>query len=363
MRGGPGGRRRLRPAQLTAFSEVFDGAVADGCSGVRVVADDTAVLAGDAAAERPGSPGCTRSRTGIESPDRPLDLLAGAAIVNALSKRVVRHYPGYDSELPNMGHHWRTGRLRVDPSDDTMRSDIRWRGWSVAGGHLYTGDVVRVLVADDDALARRVVVSALVKDGCEVVAQVAAERDLLAQVEQHRPDVVVVDIGRPAFGNDLIRSLGGVESGPRVLVLTVREEIPLARQSLISGASGYLLKEDGSESLGVAVRAVAAGHLTLPPRLVRALVEPGDTPVTVNESALGALTRSERLVLGMVAEGMTTTQVARRLSVTPATVKSHMSHLFRKLGVQDRAQAVAVAYRRGLVSAPATERSADTSSD
>jgi DNA-binding NarL/FixJ family response regulator len=216
---------------------------------------------------------------------------------------------------------------------------------------------VRVLVADDDALVRRVVARTLARDGCTVVAEATDRAQLLAEAARHRPGVVVVDAGRPAFGAGAVRELVKLHSQPGlgVLVLTTREEDDVVLRALADGASGYLLKNSGIETLAAAVRAVAAGHVVLPRPLARRLVDAAGGATTVDASALPALTRSERLVLGMVAEGMTTAQIARRLSVTPSTVKSHVSHLLGKLDVQDRVQAVVLAYRHGLVPAPRQE--------
>jgi DNA-binding NarL/FixJ family response regulator len=212
---------------------------------------------------------------------------------------------------------------------------------------------VRVLVADDDALVRRVVARVLAKDGCAVVAEAADRVGLLSLASHHQPDVVVVDIGRLAFGDGLIRELAKLSPDPgvSVLVLTTCNEESLVLRALADGASGYLLKETGTETLGAAVHAVAAGHVVLSPHLTRTVVDTAGSLI-MNDSAFRELTRSERLVLEMVAEGMTTVQIARRLSVAPSTVKSHVSHLLGKLDVQDRVQAVVLAYRHGLVPTP-----------
>jgi DNA-binding NarL/FixJ family response regulator len=213
---------------------------------------------------------------------------------------------------------------------------------------------VRVVVADDDALVRRVVGRALARDGCAVVAEAADRMGLLRQAARHRPDVIVVDVRRFCFGRDLVRDLTrprGDRPGTRVLVLTTHRDDGLLLRALTEGARGYLVKEVGTAPLAAAVRAVAAGHVVLPPDIAGTLVDGAGVPATADGSALDQLTRTEQLVLRMIAEGMTTAQIARRLGITSSTVKSHVSHLLGKLEVQDRVQAVVLAYRRGLVSA------------
>ncbi|MFF3162710.1 response regulator [Streptomyces sp. NPDC003273] len=175
-------------------------------------------------------------------------------------------------------------------------------------------------------------------DGVEAVAR-AASLD---------PDVILMDLRMPGGGGvDAIRTLTRGGARARVLVLTTYDTDSDTLPAIEAGATGYLLKDAPREELFGAVRAAARGRSVLSPavasRLVSAVRAPGGEPLSARE----------REVLGLVARGTPNREIARELFISEATVKTHLTHLYAKLGVNDRAAAVAAAYDRGILGRPA----------
>ena len=212
-----------------------------------------------------------------------------------------------------------------------------------------------VLLADDQELVRegfRLLLS--VEPGIEVVGEAGTGREACALALQLLPDVVLMDIRMPDLdGIAATRQLTASTSAVRVLVLTTFDEDRLLYEAMRAGASGFLLKESTREQLVQAIRTVAAGDALLDPRMLRRLVEAFcDRPAPTEglPPALGGLTEREVDVLRLVARGLSNAEVAQQLYVGEATVKSHLKHLLRKLGLRDRVAAVVFAYESGLVS-------------
>ena len=210
---------------------------------------------------------------------------------------------------------------------------------------------IRVVVVDDQEVVRAGIAALLAaQDDLEVVGEAADGAAALAEVARTDPDVVVMDIRMPVMdGLTATRELAG---GPRVLVLTTFDADENVYQALRAGASGFLLKGARPAELAEAVRVVARGDALLAPSVTRRLVEhvvsAGLAPLP--EPAGGPeLTRREREVLVLVARGLSNAEIADRLVLAEQTVKTHVSHVFAKLGVRDRAQAVVHAYETGLV--------------
>jgi DNA-binding NarL/FixJ family response regulator len=214
---------------------------------------------------------------------------------------------------------------------------------------------IRVLIADDQALVRGGL-RALV-DSTDDLETVDEAEDGAAAVElarRHRPDIVLMDIRMP--GMDGLEATRRIISDPgldgtRVVVLTTYETDETVFEALRAGASGFLLKDVRPAELIEALRLVAAGEALLSPGATRRLIEAFVRIPAVGAAGSGAvdvLTDREREVLGLVAAGLSNREIAERLVVSGATIKTHMSHLLSKLGARDRAQLVVIAYRSGV---------------
>jgi DNA-binding NarL/FixJ family response regulator len=218
---------------------------------------------------------------------------------------------------------------------------------------------IRVLLADDQALVRagfRALLDA--EDDLEVVAEAADGQAAVAAAREHVPDVVLMDVRMPR--QDGLEGTAAITADPalaatRVLVLTTFELDEYVFGALRAGASGFLLKDVEPADLLTAIRVVAAGEALLAPRVTRRLIEAfaarpaASLPDDGREHLLEELTSREREVLGLVGAGLSNQEIAERLVLSPLTAKTHVSRLFTKLGVRDRAQLVVLAYETGLV--------------
>jgi DNA-binding NarL/FixJ family response regulator len=214
--------------------------------------------------------------------------------------------------------------------------------------------VIRVLIADDHALARGGLRGMLAAD--EEVEVVGEAEDGLVAVElaqRERPDVVVMDIRMPRLdGIEATRRLQSQPSPPRVLVLTTFDLDEYVYEALRAGASGFMLKDAPPSQLIEAVRSVARGDTLLAPAVTRRLVEKFVSRPTGDEDArarYGELTEREQEVLVLVARGLSNAEIASSLFLSEATVKTHITRLLSKLGLRDRVQAVVFAYENGIV--------------
>lgn len=209
-----------------------------------------------------------------------------------------------------------------------------------------SGATIRIVVADDHPVVRDGVRSMLgaVPD-FEVVGEAASGPEAVAQVLASDPDVVVMDLRMP--GGDGVAAVGELRRrGARaaVLVLTTYDTDADTVAAIEAGATGYLLKDTPAEELFAAVRATAAGETVLSPAVVARLASHVRSP-----SGGTSLTAREREVLVLVAQGTSNRAIAEALFVSEATVKTHLVHVYDKLGAADRAAAVAIAYDRGIL--------------
>jgi DNA-binding NarL/FixJ family response regulator len=212
---------------------------------------------------------------------------------------------------------------------------------------------IRIVVADDQALMRggfRMILDA--EDDLEVVGEALDGADAVRAFERLHPDVVVMDVRMPVMdGIEATRRIAAKEPGAKVLILTTFDLDEYVYEALRAGASGFLLKDRPPEELVAAVRIVASGDALLAPSVTRRLIaEFAARPErAAPPRGIGDLTAREREVLELIAEGATNAQIASQLFVAETTVKTHVGHVLRKLGLRDRAQAVVVAYESGLV--------------
>lgn len=206
--------------------------------------------------------------------------------------------------------------------------------------------MIRIVVVDDHPVVRDGVAATLsAADGIEVVGQAASGPDAVDLVSSLAPDVVVMDLRMPGGdGVAAVRELRRRGSGTRVLVLTTYDTDSDTVAAIEAGATGYLLKDAPAQTLADAVRATAAGEAVLSPAVASRLASHVRSP-----ARSAALTSREREVLALVAQGVPNRGIARELFVSEATVKTHLVHIYAKLGVADRAAAVASGYRQGIL--------------
>jgi DNA-binding NarL/FixJ family response regulator len=216
-----------------------------------------------------------------------------------------------------------------------------------------TGDL-SVVIVDDETLVRMGIRAVLDRQpGIVVVAEAADGLEAIRVCGVVRPDVVLMDLRMPVMGG--IEATARLVADPRpvkVVVLTTFDVDEQVYAALRAGASGFLTKDSAPEQIADAVRAAAAGETLLSPRITRRLIETFTRlppPGAAVPELLAALTARELEVLTAIARGRTNTRIAADLFLSEATVKSHVSRVFAKLGVTDRAQAVIAAYESGLV--------------
>jgi DNA-binding NarL/FixJ family response regulator len=204
---------------------------------------------------------------------------------------------------------------------------------------------IRLVVADDHPVVRDGIVGMVSSDvEIEVVGEASDGAEAIALVRTHDPDVALMDLRMPKTdGVAAIRELTRLGATCRVVVLTTYDSDADVLPAIEAGATGYLLKDATREELLRAIHAAAAGRAELAPSVVSRLVG------RVRTAESTQLTARELEVLGLVAEGATNRHVATRLHLSEATIKTHLVNLYAKLGVSDRAAAVAEGFRRGLL--------------
>lgn len=234
--------------------------------------------------------------------------------------------------------------------------------------------MIRVLVADDHPIVRAGIVGLLdTEPDFEVVAEAASGEDAVALAAEAQPHVVLMDLRMPGIGGvEATRRIvhseptsGAVaHAAPRVLVFTTYEDDDQILAAIEAGASGYLVKAAPAEELAAGIRAVAAGQMVLAPSVAAALAhaarggasggagrDTGGAGAAAGAAAEPApkLTPREREILALVAEGLSNPEIAARLFIGESTVKTHLLHVFEKLGVSDRTRAVIRAMELGLL--------------
>lgn len=206
--------------------------------------------------------------------------------------------------------------------------------------------MTRILVVDDHPVVRDGICSLLsAVDGFEVVGDADDGPEAVAQTQRLDPDVVVMDLRMPSGGGvDAVREMRRLGLRSAVLVLTTYDTDSDTVAAIEAGATGYLLKDSPTETLVAAVRATASGETVLSPTVATRLASHVRAP-----ARSAALSAREREVLAWVARGTSNRSIAKELFVSEATVKTHLVHVYEKLGVADRAAAVARAYELGIL--------------
>jgi RNA polymerase sigma factor (sigma-70 family) len=215
--------------------------------------------------------------------------------------------------------------------------------------------VITVVIADDQDLVRtglRMIVETT--DDIVVAAEAAHGQAVLEAVTRHHPDVVLMDVRMPHVdGIQATQQLHErMPEPPRVLMLTTFDSDDVVYAALRAGASGFLLKTAPPARLIEAIRCIHAGEALLAPTITRRLIEAQLNRAQLDRElvrGLEALTAREREVLTLIGRGLSNTEIAETLTISEATVKTHINRLFGKLGITDRVKAVVLAYETGLV--------------
>src|SRR5215831_13537728 len=217
---------------------------------------------------------------------------------------------------------------------------------------------LRAVIADDQTLVRTGFRLILNEAGITVAAEAANGKEAVAAVLQHRPDVVLMDIRMPEMdGLEATRRILASKAGCgcRIIILTTFDLDQYVYAALTAGASGFLLKDTSPEQLVAAVRTVRSGDALLAPSITRRLIErfaPHQPGQFVSHAGLSDLTARELQVLRLLARGLSNAELAAELTVSTATVKTHVASILAKLQLRDRVQAIVLAYQAGLAGPP-----------
>ena len=207
---------------------------------------------------------------------------------------------------------------------------------------------MRVLIVDDHPVTRDGLRSALsTSDDIEIVGEAASGEEAIEAVKELSPDVVFMDVRMPGMdGLEATKVIRDISPDTKVILFTIEESRAAIADAIAAGVSGYLLKDVSAEELVKAARLALEGKAVIHPSLTRAFIEEVQT---VDRRPDAPLSKREAEILQMVAYGSTTKEVAHDLGISAHTVKTHLERIFEKLGANDRAQAVAIAIRRGIV--------------
>jgi DNA-binding NarL/FixJ family response regulator len=215
--------------------------------------------------------------------------------------------------------------------------------------------MIRVLLADDQRLVRESLATlvSLLGDGIELVGTAADGEEVVASAARERPDIVLMDLRMPRCdGIEATRRLSADQPEVKVIALTTYADDASVLGALRAGARGYLTKDAGAGDIRAAILAVHRGEATLDPtvqhHVVAAAIDGAAARPQQEAELPDGLTPREAEVLALIAGGLSNAEIAERLVVSPATVKSHINHLFAKASLRDRAHAVTYAYRHGL---------------
>ena len=209
---------------------------------------------------------------------------------------------------------------------------------------------IRVIIADDHGVVRAGLRGLLTAAGLDVVGEAATGREALALAQALHPDVVLLDVRMPDM--DGLQTLAAIKTEMpeiSVVMLTVYANSEYLSRAIAAGAAGYLLKDAAPEEIPRVVRAVAEGDMVIDPDMLQSILAHTPTEEDAFSPAQVGLTPQETRVLKLIALGFNNDAIAETLVVSKNTVKTHVRHIFEKLGVSDRTQAAVWAIRHGLV--------------
>jgi two-component system, NarL family, response regulator LiaR len=206
---------------------------------------------------------------------------------------------------------------------------------------------IRIMLVDDHAMVRRGLATFLkVFDDMQLVGEAENGEAAVQLCAEALPDVILMDMTMPMMdGVAATRAIRQKFPHVQIIALTSFKEGKIIKNALEAGAIGYLLKDISADDLAWAIRAAHTGRATLSPEAAQSLVESANQPPAPGLN----LTEREREVLSLMVEGLNNTQIAGRLTVSPSTIKSHVSNILSKLGVASRTEAVTLALRNGIV--------------
>src|SRR2546428_716992 len=209
---------------------------------------------------------------------------------------------------------------------------------------------IRVLLVDDHELVRQGVASMLAKaEDLTVVGEAKTGREAIETARKELPDVILMDVRMPDMdGLEATRRIKEERSRTAVVILTMHENPAYLREAVRAGAAGYLLKDVSRDELIDAIKQISTGGAFIDPQMLKGMLSDLKPTAPAPPQARG-LTKREREILALVAEGMSNREIAERLVLSPETVKSHVAAILEKLGVSDRTQAAIYAVRHGLV--------------
>jgi two-component system, NarL family, response regulator DegU len=216
--------------------------------------------------------------------------------------------------------------------------------------HERTRVPIKVVITDDHTLVRQGLRRYLDEaDGIEVLGEAATGTEAVSLVGRTRPDVAILDIRMPEMdGIQAARAIAEQHPDTRVIMLTAHDDRRLMIEAVRAGARGYVLKARDADHLVRSVRLVAEGNLVIDPDLVSVLAEEL-SEAKERERGAETLTERELQILQLLAFGYTNRDIGERLYISPDTVKTHLEHVYQKLGASDRTAAVAEAFRRRLI--------------
>jgi DNA-binding NarL/FixJ family response regulator len=210
---------------------------------------------------------------------------------------------------------------------------------------------IRALIVDDHPVTREGLRTALElsEEAVVVVGEAASGEEAVERARELSPDVVFMDVRMPGMdGIEATRRIREASPETKIILITIDESRGAISNAIQAGVSGYLLKDASPDALVDAARNAVEGNAVIHPHLTKTFIEEAQAAAS-DEPKVPPLSKREREILQKVADGATTRQVASELGISPHTVKTHLERIFEKLGANDRAQAVAIAIRTGLV--------------